>query len=60
MLGSTAVAVIDELAAAADLVRDKDSGVPGAIVAGLGHLIGPEDGPGAVALQRAAAGDLFR
>ncbi len=60
LLAATAVAVIDELAAAADLVRDKDSGVPGAIVGGLGHLVDEADGPGAAALQRPAVGDLFR
>ena len=34
-LSATVIAVADELASAADLSRDKDSGVPGAIVAGL-------------------------
>jgi len=59
-LADTAIAVIDELAAAADLVRDKDDGVPGAIISGLAHLVGAEDGPGARVLQRPAAEDLFR
>ncbi|MDP9227822.1 MAG: coenzyme F420-0:L-glutamate ligase [Actinomycetota bacterium] len=59
-LASTAIAVIDELAAAVDLVRDKDSDVPGAIVEGLGHLVSARDGPGARELQRPAAEDLFR
>jgi coenzyme F420-0:L-glutamate ligase/coenzyme F420-1:gamma-L-glutamate ligase len=59
-LAATHIALADELASAADLVRDKDSGVPGAIVAGLGHLVIPEDGPGARAIPRAAAEDLFR
>jgi coenzyme F420-0:L-glutamate ligase/coenzyme F420-1:gamma-L-glutamate ligase len=59
-LAATAIATADELAAAADLVRDKDSAVPGAIVAGLGHLITAEDGPGARTLQRPADEDLFR
>jgi coenzyme F420-0:L-glutamate ligase/coenzyme F420-1:gamma-L-glutamate ligase len=59
-LGATHIALADELASAADLVRDKDSGVPGAIVAGLGHLVTPEDGPGARAIPRAAEDDLFR
>jgi coenzyme F420-0:L-glutamate ligase/coenzyme F420-1:gamma-L-glutamate ligase len=43
-----------------DLTREKDSGVPGAIVAGLGHLVGEEDGPGAAAIRRPASEDLFR
>lgn len=59
-LAATAIAVADELAAAADLVRDKDSGVPGAVVSGVSHLVSAEDGPGARALQRPAGEDLFR
>jgi coenzyme F420-0:L-glutamate ligase/coenzyme F420-1:gamma-L-glutamate ligase len=59
-LAATHIALADELASAADLVRDKDSGVPGAIVAGLGHLVVPEDGPGARAIPRPAEEDLFR
>jgi coenzyme F420-0:L-glutamate ligase / coenzyme F420-1:gamma-L-glutamate ligase len=59
-LAATHIAVADELASAADLVRDKDSGVPGAVVSGLGHLVIPEDGPGARAIPRAAEDDLFR
>jgi coenzyme F420-0:L-glutamate ligase / coenzyme F420-1:gamma-L-glutamate ligase len=59
-LSATHIALADELASAADLVRDKDSGVPGAIVSGLGDLVMPEDGLGARAIQRAAEDDLFR
>jgi coenzyme F420-0:L-glutamate ligase / coenzyme F420-1:gamma-L-glutamate ligase len=59
-LSATVIAVADELASAADLTRDKDSGVPGAIVSGLGHLVTPDDGPGASAIPRAAEDDLFR
>ena len=59
-LTATHIAIADELASAADLARDKDSGVPGAIVSGLGHLVMPEDGPGARAIPRAAEDDLFR
>jgi coenzyme F420-0:L-glutamate ligase/coenzyme F420-1:gamma-L-glutamate ligase len=59
-LAATHIALADELASAADLVRDKDSGVPGAIVAGLGHLVMADDGPGARAIPRAAEDDLFR
>ena len=59
-LSATHIALADELASAADLVRDKDSGVPGAIVAGLGHLVMSDDGAGARAIPRAAEDDLFR
>ena len=59
-LAATVIAVADELASAADLVRDKDSGVPVAIVAGLGELVTPDDGPGAAVLRRAGEVDLFR
>ena len=59
-LTATVIAIADELAAAADLARDKDSGVPGAVISGLGHLVTEEDGPGAAALRRPAEEDLFR
>jgi coenzyme F420-0:L-glutamate ligase / coenzyme F420-1:gamma-L-glutamate ligase len=59
-LSATHIAIADELASAADLVRDKDSGVPGAIVAGLGHLVTDDDGPGARAIPRPPDEDLFR
>ena len=59
-LAATRISIADEVAAAADLVRDKDSGIPGAVITGLGHLVTAEDGPGARAQQRPAADDLFR
>jgi coenzyme F420-0:L-glutamate ligase / coenzyme F420-1:gamma-L-glutamate ligase len=59
-LAATVVAVADELAAAADLARDKDSQVPGAVVSGLGHLVIAQDGPGASVLRRPREDDLFR
>jgi coenzyme F420-0:L-glutamate ligase/coenzyme F420-1:gamma-L-glutamate ligase len=59
-LAATLIAVADELASAADLVRDKDSGVPAAVISGLGDLVIAEDGPGAGELRRAAGDDLFR
>jgi coenzyme F420-0:L-glutamate ligase/coenzyme F420-1:gamma-L-glutamate ligase len=59
-LAATAIAHADELAAAADLVRDKDSGVPGAVIEGLAELVSADDGPGARSMQRPAAEDLFR
>jgi coenzyme F420-0:L-glutamate ligase / coenzyme F420-1:gamma-L-glutamate ligase len=59
-LSATVIAVADEVAAAADLARDKDSGVPGAVVSGLDDLVTPEDGMGAAALRRPDEEDLFR
>jgi len=59
-LNATLIAVADEAAAAADLVRTKDAAVPVAVVRGLSRYVTPEDGPGAAALRRAPAEDLFR
>ena len=59
-LEATAIAIADEVAAAADLVRDKTSGVPVVIVRGLGRHVTEEDGPGAAALRRTRDEDLFR
>jgi coenzyme F420-0:L-glutamate ligase/coenzyme F420-1:gamma-L-glutamate ligase len=59
-LEATVTAVADEIAAAAELVKGKLSGVPVAVVRGLGHLVTDDDGPGARALIRPAAEDMFR
>jgi len=59
-LEATLIAIADEAAGAADLVRDKASGTPAAVVRGLGRYIGAEDGPGAAALRRPREEDLFR
>ena len=59
-LEATLIAVADEAAAAADLVRDKASRVPAAIVRGLDRYVTEDDGPGAVALRRPHDEDLFR
>jgi coenzyme F420-0:L-glutamate ligase/coenzyme F420-1:gamma-L-glutamate ligase len=59
-LTATVIAVADQVAAAADLVRVKDSGVPAAVVRGLARYVTAEDGPGAAALRRPPAEDLFR
>jgi len=56
----TVRALADELAAAADLVKNKTDGVPLAVVRGLAPLVTPHDGPGAAALLRGAAEDWFR
>jgi len=54
----TQMAVIDELAAAGELVKGKTDQVPVAVV--RGYLSRPgEDGPGAVRLVREAAADMF-
>jgi coenzyme F420-0:L-glutamate ligase/coenzyme F420-1:gamma-L-glutamate ligase len=59
-LTATAIAIADELAGAADLVRDKRSATPVVIVRGAGRWRTDEDGPGAAALRRAEHEDLFR
>ncbi|MFN8160994.1 MAG: coenzyme F420-0:L-glutamate ligase [Solirubrobacterales bacterium] len=59
LLEATMIAVADELAAAAALVKGKDSGVPVAVVRGSGSVT-EEDGPGAAAIRREAGDDLFR
>jgi coenzyme F420-0:L-glutamate ligase/coenzyme F420-1:gamma-L-glutamate ligase len=59
-LEATLIAIADEAAGAADLVRDKASGIPVAIVRGLGRHLSAADGPGAAALRRPRAEDLFR
>jgi coenzyme F420-0:L-glutamate ligase/coenzyme F420-1:gamma-L-glutamate ligase len=59
-LEQTVVAVADELTAAADLVKGKLSGVPAAVVRGLGHLVTDDLGPGARALVRPLEEDMFR
>ena len=60
ILEATLIAIADEVAAAADLVRDKASAVPAAVVRGLGRHVGPADGPGAAELLRGREEDLFR
>ncbi|MEJ7718886.1 MAG: hypothetical protein WKF31_13330 [Thermoleophilaceae bacterium] len=52
-------AVADAAAAAADLARTKDSAQPAVLVRGLGRFVTREDGPGAAALLRPLAEDLF-
>lgn len=59
-LQATLIAVADEAAAAADLVRDKASRVPAAVVRGLGRFVTAADGPGGAALRRPPDEDLFR
>lgn len=59
-LAVTVAAVADEIASAADLVKGKTSGIPVAIVRGLGRLVGDLDLPGARRLVRLGAADMFR
>jgi coenzyme F420-0:L-glutamate ligase/coenzyme F420-1:gamma-L-glutamate ligase len=59
VLDATIVAVADEAAAAADLVRRKDSREPAVLVRGLERHVTEGDGPGAAALIRARDEDLF-
>lgn len=59
-LAMTEVADPDEVAAAAELVMGKLAGVPVAVVRGLATAVTTADGPGARALVRPVAEDLFR
>jgi coenzyme F420-0:L-glutamate ligase / coenzyme F420-1:gamma-L-glutamate ligase len=60
VLEVTVAAVADEVAAAADLVKQKTTQIPVAIVRGLPGLVTEASGPGAAALIRPAAEDMFR
>ncbi|HWX97399.1 MAG TPA: coenzyme F420-0:L-glutamate ligase [Solirubrobacteraceae bacterium] len=59
-LQATWLAVADAAAATADLARAKDSGEPVVLIDGLARFVTPEHGPGAAALLRGLAEDLFR
>jgi coenzyme F420-0:L-glutamate ligase/coenzyme F420-1:gamma-L-glutamate ligase len=59
-LRATWIATADQAAAAADLARrGKDAGEPAVLVTGLERHVTVEDGPGAQALVRSRAEDLF-
>ncbi|GAA1083072.1 MULTISPECIES: coenzyme F420-0:L-glutamate ligase [Nocardiopsis] len=60
LMEATVNAVADEIAGAGELVKGKTSGVPVAVVSGLGDLVTEDDGPGAAELVRSADADLFR
>jgi coenzyme F420-0:L-glutamate ligase / coenzyme F420-1:gamma-L-glutamate ligase len=60
LLEVTLAAVADEIAAAADLVKQKTTQIPVAVVRGLADLVTDADGPGAAALIRPAEEDMFR
>jgi coenzyme F420-0:L-glutamate ligase/coenzyme F420-1:gamma-L-glutamate ligase len=58
-LAATAIAIADEAAAAADLARDKTSGLPVVVISGLERFVTRGDGPGAAVLRRPESEDLF-
>lgn len=60
LLRATWLAIADAAAAAADLVRAKDSREPVVLIDGLQRFVCDADGPGAAALLRRAEEDLFR
>jgi coenzyme F420-0:L-glutamate ligase / coenzyme F420-1:gamma-L-glutamate ligase len=57
---ATLIAVADQAAAAADLARSKVAGEPAVRLRGLERYVSGHDGPGAAALVRDLAHDLFR
>jgi coenzyme F420-0:L-glutamate ligase/coenzyme F420-1:gamma-L-glutamate ligase len=59
-LATTVIAIADEAAAAADLVRGKDTREPAVRIRGLERHVTAGDAPGAAALVRAPEDDLFR
>jgi coenzyme F420-0:L-glutamate ligase/coenzyme F420-1:gamma-L-glutamate ligase len=59
-LSATWIAMADQIAAAADLARTKDSGQPAVIVSGLDAYVTDDDGPGAAATIRPESEDMFR
>jgi len=60
VLEVTVAAVADEIASAADLIKQKTTGVPVVIVRGVPDLVTDSAGPGAAAIIRPAAEDMFR
>lgn len=58
-LHATQVAVADELASAADLVKGKLTGVPVAVIRGLDARFAVDDGLGSTALVRGGVEDMF-
>ena len=58
-LRATWIAVADQAAGAADLVRGKDERVPAVLLRGLARFVTADDGPGARALLRPRDEDLF-
>jgi coenzyme F420-0:L-glutamate ligase/coenzyme F420-1:gamma-L-glutamate ligase len=59
-LVATVQAIADELSAAADLARTKDSGEPVVVIRGRPELVISDDGPGVSVSLRERTQDLFR
>lgn len=59
-LAATEIGIADELAAAADLARDKTSRTPAVLIEGLGRFVRLDDGPGCSTQLRRRDEDLFR
>ena len=59
-LHATWIAIADQAAGAADLVRSKDSREPAVRIRGLAQHVTVDDGPGALELLRPSSEDLFR
>jgi coenzyme F420-0:L-glutamate ligase/coenzyme F420-1:gamma-L-glutamate ligase len=59
-LEATVIAVADQLAATADLIRGKNLSQPIILIKGAARHTTAEDGPGARSLLRASEHDLFR
>ena len=59
-LSATVIGIADEMASAADLVRDKTSGTPVVVVSGVARFVRADDGPGCATQLRARSEDLFR
>ncbi len=58
-LNASALAIADEIAGAAEIVRGKSAGLPVAIVRGLAGSVSASNGPGAAALIRPRSEDAF-
>lgn len=56
----TQAVIADEIAGAADLVKGKTTGIPVAVVRGLGRFVRDLDAPGARSLTRTGDDDMFR
>ena len=59
IMRATQIALADEVAAAADLVRGKDTGEPAVRLRGLERHVLDDDGPGVAALLRRAGPGPF-
>ena len=60
LLEATVMATVDEIASASELVRQKLTQSPVAIISGINHFVTSEDGPGVSALIRKSKDDWFR